>query len=198
MIAHAHDFIAVAQPRNGGGAVGTYQAHDRLDRLGTDHREHRIQQNRKQQVHAGSGDQHRDPVRDRTTRERAVDFGGVDRALALIKELHIPAQGDCGDAVFRVVGAAPLAQHQRPTEADAKAQDLEAELFSDPVVTEFVYGHQDADGDQKSGGKYQNSHAEPNPFMQRPAAQYLSKPPPHGAPRRLPRVHHPGPRPGPM
>ena len=51
------------KPGGGGGAVEPHLPDDRLDDFGADHRQNRVQQRGEQQIHGGSRQQHRDPMR---------------------------------------------------------------------------------------------------------------------------------------
>src|SRR6202000_255421 len=88
-----------------------------------------------------------------------MQFGGGDIALAFVQQLDIAAERNGGDAILGAIGILAYPREQRLAEPDAEAQNLEAELLRDPVVTELVDGNQDADRNQKGGGNKQKHHA---------------------------------------
>ena len=96
VIADPHDLIAASEAGRGGRTVEPHLSHDGLDDLGARHRENRVQQRGEDEIHGGAGEQHRDPVRDGTAREGAMQLRGIDLALALVEELHITAEWNRG------------------------------------------------------------------------------------------------------
>src|SRR6185437_2614808 len=71
----------------------------------------------------------------------------VDLALARVEHLHVAAQRNRGDAVFRAIAADALPD--RAAEADREAQHLDPTAARDPVVAKFMEGHQHAERDQQ-------------------------------------------------
>src|SRR5208337_2479712 len=140
-------------------AIEPHLTHDGLDDLGALHRQNRVQQRGKKQIHRRPRQQHGDALCDRSAREGTVQLRGRDIAFALVEELDVAAQRNGRDAVLGPVRIPPSAHEQGFAESDAEAQHLEAELLGDPVMPELVNGDQYPDRNQKGGEKNQHLHA---------------------------------------
>src|SRR5690606_35802686 len=82
---------------------------------------------------------------DRLAVEGTGRLGRGHVALAFVEHAHVAAQGQGRNHVFGAVAAA--AQPQRLAEAHREAQHVDAEAPCDPVMAEFVEGHQHAEAD---------------------------------------------------
>src|SRR5580704_8988904 len=98
-------------------------------------------------------------MRDRAAREGTMQLGRRHVAFALIQQPYVTAQGNRGQAVLGVIRVLAYTRQQRFAEADTEAQHLEAEFLGDPVVSEFMNGHQDTNRNQEGGGYDQKHHA---------------------------------------
>ena len=159
VIADSHDLVVGTDAGRGGRTVEAHLPHDRLDDLDARHGENRIEKRGKNEIHGRAGEQHRNPVRDGAAREGAMQLRGIDIALALVEQLHIPAERNRGQAVLRAIPIVSDSRQQRFAEADTEAQHLEAKFLRDPVVPEFVHSDQYPDRNQEGGDEFHNHHA---------------------------------------
>ena len=136
---------AVAGLESGGGGHAGAAAEGGRVVLAADH-EHRPQQgDAQQQVGGRSGGHDRDALPHALVVEGHGALAGRHFDLALVEHLHVATQGNGGDDEFGAVAVA--AAPQRAAEADREAQHLHPAAPGDPVMAEFVEGHQHAEAD---------------------------------------------------
>ncbi len=143
------DLVERAQVRLRREGTLRHFADHRLETRDALHQQDPVREDREHEVCGRTREQHRDARKRRPAIERAMRILGRHRAVAFVEQAHVAAERDCGEHVLHGVRIAAHAPDQRLAEADGKAQHLESEPASDPVMAELVHRHEDADGDDE-------------------------------------------------